>query len=399
MPAKIALNNPQILTHQIQDQYVRKNFENIQKYFEAQNQLLNFKFFERVFNAEITGAKIAHGLGYIPLDILVTRMTGEGSVTVKYAEFTNEHVVLDVSGPCRIRFYVGTYPSFDTDEETSPTEEQEFQSAFEGAGESSKVVYHIETVPLTNTQRASGSYPSSTSTTLYMRSTDDIVVIDCSGGAQGIYLPRASEVTGRVLEFIKNDQTSTTATLYTLSSDEEFDPDGDQASTSLTLKTPGERVRVLSDGTSFFTLSREPIKLMNLSVNAQDGYPGQHQSVSQLVSTNFPATGDFGDLGSMSLSAGDWDISFVLLAFANGATVTSVSLGISSTSGNSTTGLDQGDNRLSFREPNANTPSGCTIASYRVSLTAETTYYAKVSSAYSVATPQYRGRMSARRIR
>lgn len=124
---------------------------------------------------------------------------------------------------------------------------------------------------------------------------------------------------------------------------------------------------------------------------------GSEQRVAQLASTNFPATGTFGDLGSISLTPGTWDVSFVMYVIRNGATATNYECGISTTTGNSTTGLNYGDNRVGEANGTPNFLSLC-IAQYRVVVSSTTTYYAKVSADFSAGTPQYRGRMSAVRV-
>jgi microcystin-dependent protein len=120
--------NPYIELTNVSDQYAQKNFENLDKYFKSQNQLLDFKFFELSFTAAQTAYKVAHGLGYIPLDILTTKVTGTGKVTFKHGSFDSTNIVMDVSGPCRIRFFAGTYSqqqtsianaSADTEEKTA----------------------------------------------------------------------------------------------------------------------------------------------------------------------------------------------------------------------------------------------------------------------------------------
>lgn len=108
---------PEILLDRIDDQYVRANFKELSDYFSGQNQLLNFKFFEVVFTEATTGFKRAHGLSSVPLDIIVTHITGTGYVTFKHGLFTTEEIVMDASGPCRVRFFAGTYFDF-----TSPVQ-------------------------------------------------------------------------------------------------------------------------------------------------------------------------------------------------------------------------------------------------------------------------------------
>ena len=119
---------PDLQLAQIQDQYVRKNFQNLIDYFSGQNQLLNFRFFEQVFTEAITGQKLAHGLGVVPLDILVTHISGAGKVTFKYGSFDESYIVMDVTGACRIRFFAGTYFNLTSQTQTQTSDAQAVES-------------------------------------------------------------------------------------------------------------------------------------------------------------------------------------------------------------------------------------------------------------------------------
>lgn len=130
----------------------------------------------------------------------------------------------------------------------------------------------------------------------------------------------------------------------------------------------------------------------------ESGYEGYVSSVSAVVQ-NCPATGTYGDLVSITLIAGDWDISGMVQLANNGATATSMAVGISTTSGNSTAGLAQGDSWMSQTGPTAITDVSATIANHRVLLSASATYYLKYMGAFSAGTPQAYGRISARRVR
>lgn len=134
--------------------------------------------------------------------------------------------------------------------------------------------------------------------------------------------------------------------------------------------------------------------------NADAGDYGETSTSSQSTYTNFPTSAQYGDFLSLSLTAGDWLVSIVGSAKANGATVTGMDIGISTTSGNSATGLNLGENLVNLVYPVAGgSPSAASIPSYRMSLSATTTVYFKYSSTYSVATPQLTGRITAVRIR
>lgn len=132
---------------------------------------------------------------------------------------------------------------------------------------------------------------------------------------------------------------------------------------------------------------------------ANSGIVGQYISTSAIVAVPFPGTGNFGDLVSATIPAGDWDISAVLGSQANSATVTTMAIGISSTTGNSSAGLVEGDSYLKGLGPTTATDTALTIPSFRVSLSTAKTYYLKYSGGFSIATPNAVGRMSARRIR
>lgn len=104
-----AQQNPNIIIKEIKDQYIRKNFQNISDYFSNQNQLLNFKFFDQSFTGQNTNAKIAHGLGVVPEDIIVTQVTGKGRVTFNYGKFDSTNIDVSTDDDCRVRFFAGTY--------------------------------------------------------------------------------------------------------------------------------------------------------------------------------------------------------------------------------------------------------------------------------------------------
>lgn len=138
------------------------------------------------------------------------------------------------------------------------------------------------------------------------------------------------------------------------------------------------------------------------SDSAATGYIGEYISASNAINSNYAATTVWDDLVSISLTAGDWDVSAISLGVINGATWSENILGISSTSGNSETGLVAGDNRIRTTWANSSTTPtivALTIPSFRVSLAGTTTYYLKQQATFSAGTPQRTGRISARRVR
>lgn len=110
----------------------------------------------------------------------------------------------------------------------------------------------------------------------------------------------------------------------------------------------------------------------------------------------FPASGTWGDLTSVTVpSGGDYMCSAHLVADGTGGT--GFRLGITTTSGNSTTGMIDGDNRL-YGGSTASADQTLTLANYRISVTASTTVYLKYFSTYT-GTETAWGRITCIRIR
>lgn len=135
--------------------------------------------------------------------------------------------------------------------------------------------------------------------------------------------------------------------------------------------------------------------------SATTGMVGEYVS-SYATATSAPTTGQFGDLTSISLSAGDWDVSLSQLGVVNGATITRCFIGVGYTSGNNVPDVNGqfGDDSTECSAPtSSNVNFGAALPDVRVSITTTRTLYYKMYSEYIVATPQFRGRISARRVR
>ena len=132
--------------------------------------------------------------------------------------------------------------------------------------------------------------------------------------------------------------------------------------------------------------------------DAQAGSVGETVMSSSAL-TNYPATGTWGDLTSISLTAGDWDIAAVTQQTTPGTMTGETRIGISTTSGNSATGLTIGYNRLTFPNATVAADSGASIPMYRLQLGSTTTVYLKFFTEYSTGTPKAVGTIIARRRR
>lgn len=131
--------------------------------------------------------------------------------------------------------------------------------------------------------------------------------------------------------------------------------------------------------------------------NASAGNVGEVIS-SAVASQNAGTSGQYADLTSIVLTAGDWDVKGQIFVSANGATVSVFSISVLPVSGNDGTGLVYGDNASLH---NIVTGTGYTSGALylRVSIAAGATYYLKTNITYSVATPLLWGKISARRAR
>lgn len=158
-------------------------------------------------------------------------------------------------------------------------------------------------------------------------------------------------------------------------------------------------IGVTATGTIVSILSKGGVSILGTTAsnNASAGFVGEYASSANSGLTNYPASGAYGDATNITLSAGDWDVTANCVAVANGATVTNCVLGISTTSGNDSTGLSLGNNRSDGGPTTVN--GGIVVPSYRISTSATTTYYLKVLSAYTGGPPQYAYRISGRRVR
>lgn len=109
MSNPLVTQSPTLLIKEVSDIILRKNFQNLSDYFQANNQLLGFSFFEYVFTKAQANVLIGHGLKTPPLDIIITQVSGPGQVTFNYGLFDKSNLNISSSDACRVRFFAGTY--------------------------------------------------------------------------------------------------------------------------------------------------------------------------------------------------------------------------------------------------------------------------------------------------
>ena len=124
----MSVSKPTLAVKEVSDIVIRKNFQNLVAYFGAQNQMQDFGFQELVITSAVTNQAIAHGLGVIPQDIIVTRLTGPGTIVFNYGKFTANNIFITTTGACRVRFFYGVYWAFQSSVPNNSTDTQAFSA-------------------------------------------------------------------------------------------------------------------------------------------------------------------------------------------------------------------------------------------------------------------------------
>jgi hypothetical protein len=138
--------------------------------------------------------------------------------------------------------------------------------------------------------------------------------------------------------------------------------------------------------------------------SAAAGYIGEYVESVVSAATNYPAaTVTWGNMTSISLSAGDWDVTGQAELILNGSTMASdaanTAVVVSIHSGTTTTDHVRGSNLFSYTIPSAAANRTGVVNVYRLSLASTTTVYFKLIGSYSAGNPQFQCRLSARRMR
>lgn len=99
---------PDFVIAQIEDPYIRRNFEILRDYLKLESHLQGFKFYTITFTGAATDFEFAHDLGYQPADLIETSVTNGAVVTWDYSGFTSSILKLSVDKECVIRLFAGT---------------------------------------------------------------------------------------------------------------------------------------------------------------------------------------------------------------------------------------------------------------------------------------------------
>lgn len=196
--------NPTLDVKNIQDIYVRKNFDNLRDYFNTENQLLGFKFFEVELTSTQLSKRLAHGFNYIPRDILVTQIQGDCVVTFLTGKFSVQEIELVATAPCVVRFYVGTYWDQIPTKDFQPEDTLIFNNSKNSISEVANSLSSFKNV---------ANLDENQSAKYNLTLANDIVLINAIQGPCEVYLPKAATCVGKVFRIQKMDTTFNIVTI------------------------------------------------------------------------------------------------------------------------------------------------------------------------------------------
>lgn len=137
--------------------------------------------------------------------------------------------------------------------------------------------------------------------------------------------------------------------------------------------------------------------------NAVAGNVGEEVNSTVSTYTNYTTTATYQNIASITLTAGDWDLSAFFTYSSNSATITAASnaIFVVSTTTASASGATEGKN-IAYLPQAALLGTSLfsdAIAPYRVSISGTTTFYLNTQATFTLGNPQYTGSLRARRAR
>jgi hypothetical protein len=137
--------------------------------------------------------------------------------------------------------------------------------------------------------------------------------------------------------------------------------------------------------------------------SAVAGNIGEEINATVSTYTNYTTTATYQNVTSITLTAGDWDITAQGTLSSNGATITAANdaIFVISTTTASASGATEGKN-ISYIPQAAllgTSHESTSIVPFRVSLSGTTTYYLNTQASFTVGNPQFTGTIRARRAR
>lgn len=139
------------------------------------------------------------------------------------------------------------------------------------------------------------------------------------------------------------------------------------------------------------------------ATTASAGYVGERITASQSTYTNYTTTATYQAITSITLTAGDWDISAFMTYSSNSATITAAanSIFVISTTTASASGAVEGKNIAYIPQAAllGTSKFSESISPYQVNPSSTTTYYLNTQATFTIGNPQFVGTIRAVRIR
>lgn len=168
---------------------------------------------------------------------------------------------------------------------------------------------------------------------------------------------------------------------------------------------PAGNIAATTSQAAINELDTEKMGMAGTTTNdaAAAGNIGQELNSSVSTYTNYSTTATYQNIASVTLTAGDWDVSAFFTYSSNSATITAAAnaIFVISTTTASGAGATEGVN-LAYVPQAALLGTSLfseAISPYRVSLSGTTTYYLNSQATFTLGNPQFVGSIRARRIR
>ena len=97
-----------LLIPEVQDEFSQENFKRIRD-LALKDPLFGGTWVKKEieFTKAVTNLKVAHGLSFVPRDILVMSKTGAGAITVNYEKNDITNIDVTTTGVCIVRLLIG----------------------------------------------------------------------------------------------------------------------------------------------------------------------------------------------------------------------------------------------------------------------------------------------------
>lgn len=101
---------PYLFRKEIEDEFAQENFKRLGDYANKFPLFrCNFQFVRVEVPGAVTNFRWKHGLGFVPLDVIIMHNLNNVNVTLNYSKFDSEFLDITASGATTLRCLVGRY--------------------------------------------------------------------------------------------------------------------------------------------------------------------------------------------------------------------------------------------------------------------------------------------------